>query len=363
MWGHTSRRTKFALCVDDFGVKYFSTSDAIHLIDALEKSYTISKDWTGRDYCGVKLHWNYDKGYVDINMPGYVNKALMKFKHTRPQRPQYAPMQWKRPDYGKKRQYVEEEIKSPLLDKHETRVVQSKCGTFLYYGRAVDPTILVALNEIARDQSKPTMRTGEQLSWLMDYLVTYPNATLRFYAGTMQLKVESDASYLSIKGAKSRIGGHFYLEANIDINTTTNSPVHTECSTIKNVVCSAAEAECGALFQNCQKAIVLRRTLEVLGHKQNATEVKTDNKTANSFVTNTMKMKKSKTWDMRWNWLREKNQKKIFKTKWEKGETNKADPFTKLHSPAHMKETRGDYILKGFSVTKIVKEVLKKRKL
>ena len=98
-------------------------------------------------------------------------------------------------------------------------------------------------------------------------------------------------------------------------------------------------------------------------HPQEITEVVTDNKTANSFVTNTMKQKKSKTWDMRWNWLREKNQKKIFKTKWEKGESNKADLFTKLHSPTHMKDKRGEYILNGFSVSEIVNKVLKKRKL
>ena len=66
---------------------------------------------------------------------------------------------------------------------------------------------------------------------------------------------------------------------------------------------------------------------------------------------------------MRWNWLREKNQKKIFKTKWEKGESNKADLFTKLHSPTHMKDKRGEYILNGFSVSEIVNKVLKKRKL
>ena len=67
--------------------------------------------------------------------------------------------------------------------------------------------------------------------------------------------------------------------------------------------CSAAEAECAGLFHDCLKAVIIRRILEALGHKQNASSVKTDNSTANSFVHTTMKLKKSKTWDMRWNWL------------------------------------------------------------
>ena len=35
MWAHKTRPTKFCLCVDDFGVKYFSKDDIHHLLDAL----------------------------------------------------------------------------------------------------------------------------------------------------------------------------------------------------------------------------------------------------------------------------------------------------------------------------------------
>ena len=237
-----------------------------------------------------------------------------------------------------------------LLNKKDTTLVQSKVGTFLYYGRAVDPTILVALNQIGTEQSKPTEATIKKLEWLMDFLHTNPNAVLRYYAGTMQLKIESDAAYLVIKGAKSRIAGHFYLESTKD-NFNKNkfsAPILTECSTLRNVVRSAAEAECGGLFHNAQKAIIIRRILTALHHKQNPTEIKTDNSTANAFVHSTMRQKRSKTWDMRWNWLREKQNDKTLKIIWDKGKNNKADLFTKTHSATHMKEKRHDYILKGY---------------
>ena len=32
IWQHATRRTKFCLCVDDFGVKYFTKQDADHLL-------------------------------------------------------------------------------------------------------------------------------------------------------------------------------------------------------------------------------------------------------------------------------------------------------------------------------------------
>ena len=209
LWRHQSRPTKFALCVDDFGVKYFSKEDAFHLINALKTNYKVSQDWTGKDYCGLKISWNYDKLFVDISMPKYVSNTLLKYQHKHPAKPQYTPHKYNQPIYGKNVQYASQESTNPILPPKQIQQVQSKVGTCLYYGRGVDPTILVALNELGTQQAKPTATTEKALSMLFDYLSTYPNAIIRFVAGTMQLKVESDASYLAIKGAKSRIAGHF----------------------------------------------------------------------------------------------------------------------------------------------------------
>ena len=35
IWSHETRQTKFCLCVDDFGIQYFNSNDAQHLINAL----------------------------------------------------------------------------------------------------------------------------------------------------------------------------------------------------------------------------------------------------------------------------------------------------------------------------------------
>eukprot|EP00957_Ditylum_brightwellii_P071041 5398361-Ditylum_brightwellii.AAC.1 len=40
--------------------------------------------------------------------------------------------------------------------------------------------------------------------------LVYPNAILCFFAGNMQLHVDSDAAFLVVNGAKSRIAGYFY---------------------------------------------------------------------------------------------------------------------------------------------------------
>jgi len=54
LWKHETRPTVFCLCVDDFGVKYFSEDDKQHLLNALRQYYKITVDDEGK-----KLWLNY----------------------------------------------------------------------------------------------------------------------------------------------------------------------------------------------------------------------------------------------------------------------------------------------------------------
>ena len=352
LFKHKQRKTIFALCVDDFGVKYHSKEDLNHLPLTLKKHYDISIDRDGNNYCGLLIEWDYKNGYVDISMPQYVAKALSKYNHPTPLRPQYAPHCWTQPAYGQKVQLAPQSDTTALLDTKDKRRIQSVVGTFLFYGRAVEPTVLTALNDIATVQSQPTTDTFKKTQMLLDYLATYPRAKLRFYAGDMKLHIESDAAYLVLPGAKSRVAGYFYLRSPPHPSKlypkSYNAPIHVECATLKNVVSSAAEAECGGLFHNCCTAIGIRTALIGMGHKQDKTEVITDNSTANSFVHSEMRVKRSKSWDMKYNWLRDRVAQNQFLVKWDKGIHNMADYFTKHHPPSHHKIKRYHYILKPF---------------
>ena len=159
---------------------------------------------------GLTIDWNYKDKYVDISIPGYVEKALHRFQHKSPKKPQYAPHKWNIPIYGQKTQYVIPTHDEPILDPKKTKYVQAVGGTFLYYARAIDCTMLPALNEIASVQSKPTAKTLQKVDMLLDYAATYPDAKIRFYASDMILHVSSDAAYLVLPGARSRIAGYIF---------------------------------------------------------------------------------------------------------------------------------------------------------
>ena len=78
IWYHKTRRTKFILCVDEFGVKYHSKEDVDHLKVALQQVHDVTTDCSGQNYCGLSLAWNYQAGYVDVSIPKFVEKTFQK---------------------------------------------------------------------------------------------------------------------------------------------------------------------------------------------------------------------------------------------------------------------------------------------
>ena len=339
LWKHESRKIIFSLVVDDFGVKYVRKEDAQHLINALKDLYEITTDWSGRKYCGLNFEWDYKARTVTISMPGYIEKTLKKFKHPTPTKKQNAPHRWDVPVYGQKIQYAKDEKDLPLLPAKEINRCQQITGTLLYYAIAVDPTMLVALSEISATQSKATSETKEKLDWLLDYAASQPISKITYKASNMILHVHSDASYLSAPKARSRVGGHFFLNLGAQ-DPSINGPIHAVCKILKNVVSSAAEAEIAAMFENCKEATVIRTTLQELGHPQPPTPIYVDNTTAYGFANESIKIKRTKAIDMRYHWVVDRCKQDQFKIHLKPSKQNLADYFTKHHPPTHHKHIR-----------------------
>ena len=90
MWKHHTRRTKIALCIDDFGVQYHSKEDLKHFLLALKKHYEYHLDKSGEQCIGLTVRWNWKKEYSDVSMPSYINKLLSPLKHPPPSKPQHS---------------------------------------------------------------------------------------------------------------------------------------------------------------------------------------------------------------------------------------------------------------------------------
>ncbi len=139
-------------------------------------------------------------------------------------------------------------------------------SVLLYFGRAVDSTILVGLSSMAAAQSKPTANTLSLVKWLLDYAATNPDTILTYEKSNMVLAVLCNASYLSKPSAQSWLGGHFFCSSNIEDPPDPDAILNIS-KILKAIMSSAAKAELGALYINAQEAIPMQPLLEEMGHK------------------------------------------------------------------------------------------------
>ena len=175
----------------------------------------------------------------------------------------------------------------------------------------------------------------------MDYAATYLDAYIQYYASDMKLNIDSDASYLVLPNARSRIVGYYFFKIN---NNILNVSIHVECKTLKHVISSAAECETGGIFINGQNTIPLGAILISINHSQPPIPIKTDNTTSFGYAHNNVQLNKSKSWDMRRHWLRDNKTHEYIRVFWESGDTNDADYFSKHHPTKYHQLMRPKYV-------------------
>ena len=135
----------------------------------------------------------------------------------------------------------------------------------------------------------------------------------------MVMCVHSNDSNLSCPKAPSRAGGMHLLRNKPPtphdpkkFEPTLNGIVYVVCKILRNIMASAAAAELGTLFLNCQEAVPIHITLEEMGHTQPPTPVQVDNSAALVIATGTITQRKFKAMDMRFYWISDRKNIKQF---------------------------------------------------
>ena len=341
LFRHATRNITFTLVVDDFGIKCHGKDDAEHLIATLKQLYEITVDWEGKQYLGYTIQFDKRNRHVDLSMPAYIPKVLQRFAPSLT-KGAASPSVYTPPSYGARTQFTDVDD-SAAATPSQIKRLQEIVGSFLYYARAVDTTMLEAVNHLASMQANPTQRVMEAADRLLAYAAAYPCNKLRLTACGMILHIQSDASYLSRDGSRSVAGGIFYL-GNRDSPTHINGAIHAISSIIGVIVSSAAEAEYAALFINAQHGAWLRTVLEAFGYPQPPTLIMCDNACAVGIANNTVKIKRSKCIDMRFHWIRDRITQGQFVVQWREGANNLADFFTKAQ-PVHIHQELMPYLV------------------
>jgi hypothetical protein len=161
--------------------------------------------------------------------------------------------------------------------------------------------MLIALGSFATQQANRKHNTMAKIHQFLGYTASHSNAIIMYHAREMVLAGHSNMSYLSESVARSCAGGHFFMSNNSAIPPN-NGAVLTIAQIIKAIMLSAAEAEIGALYIKCYKAVPTQHTLEFMDHTQPPMPMQTDNTTALGVVSKNI-MKILKAMDMKHHWL------------------------------------------------------------
>ena len=162
------------------------------------------------------------------------------------------------------------------------------------------------------------------------------------------LHVDSDAAYITMPEAKICNTVHFYLcewpsPVPVKLSPKRNSPIHTKCKKIRNVVSSSSEAETCGTFNKGKICLPATRYYRIRA-QTTSNSTQSENSTINIFANSGMKTKISNIWDMKLYWLRDKEVLELLRLYWDKNTNNGADYFMNNHPQTHFHPMQPRYI-------------------
>ena len=177
-------------------------------------------------------------------MHEYIPKDLTRLNHPATKKPQYAPHRWTAPAYGQRLQMAPDPDYSELIDQKRIKFIQTVVGLFLYYARALDPTMLCALNEISCIQARSSKDTMAKAKWFLDKqkIKFCPHASFHDEIGqlcistfpsflyfTMDLRktFPTRAKQYSVKGILKSLSPH-YRKVSSELNSALMTSFHDE---------------------------------------------------------------------------------------------------------------------------------------
>ena len=332
LFRHKTRDITFCLVVDDFAIQYNSLSDLQHFTDCLSELFHLKVYPECTSFLGFTVDYDRSRRTISLSYPSCIPDLLVRLDMEDLPTCK-SPCVYVPPVFGSSAPQVSPVDNSPALSPTDTGTIQIIVGSLLYYARAVDATLLPAVCLLASDQSAPTQSTWKSALRLLGYAKANPDGRLVYQPSDMILRIHSDASYLNRPKSGSTAGGFHYL-GTLDPDFI-NGPVFCHCTRIPVVCAAVSEAEYAAIFANAQVGCDERVILSSLGYPQPPTPILCDNECAIGLATETVRPKKSKSIDMRFDWLRCRVRQNLFSISWISGDRQLADFFTKA-LPVHV---------------------------
>jgi hypothetical protein len=294
------------LHVDD-GLILAKPDAAKDIINYLGTKYEITVD-NGQDFLGLNL--SRPGNGITIQQTAYINKILTKYGFL-DAKPVETPMV----------------AHATLEPAHPNEIIndiaefQSLLGS-LSFCRLTRPDLLFVMHELASVASAPGNDALETVKRTFRYLKGSSNLKIRITSSdTDEWACYVDASYGAGPNRKS-IGGHVIFFG--------QTPILTNCTTIKHAVDSSAHAEAYALHAALKDVLFLKNVLHELELPIPKIRIYTDSKALLDFSFKSGSGKRSRHWDIVLHFMKHYiGSDKDMEVSFINGEDNVADMFTK----------------------------------
>jgi len=250
-------------------------------------------------YLGMNISMR-GPGRLYISQPGYINEILQEFKPTRSYPTPCKEDIFKRPEI---------ELTG---DPVEIRDYLSKLMKLMFLATRTRPDLLLTLSILSSKARAPNIYDMERLDRVVGYLLETRNKGLKMEVNNMNLFAYFDASWASHSDLKGHTGVVITLGHN-------GFPIYCKSQKQKVVSRSSTEAELIAMFHGMDYLLYIRRLHEFFGYKQqDPITIYQDNTSAMTmaYMGKSSSGSVSKFMDLKYFWIKDYLDKKLFQLKY-----------------------------------------------
>ena len=301
--------------VDDLAIISPNIDTINSTIKSLETYFKLKNLGPVKDYLGIEIDYNINKGYLKLSQTKYISKLLDKYNMT-DAKPTITPM-----DNKTAYKLIPN---NKLATKETIKWFQGVIGSLLYLTLGTRPDIAYSVIKLSRYTANPSEEHIIAIKRVLRYIKGTMNYSINYYRSndSHYISAYTDADYAGdLNTAKSTSGYIFYLA---------NGPISWKSKLQTIIAQSTTEAEYIAINASAKEAIYIKSILGELGYyKQDKFPIYSDNNGALLLAKNPVFHERTKHISVKYHYIRDLIDKGIIDLIYINTSEQKADGLTK----------------------------------
>ena len=242
------------LYVDDMLIASNDLKKLREVIYKLQNIFEMTDLGEPKNFLGITLRRNREKGIISLTQETYINKILERFNMSKCYQKR-TPMITRQTQNRERREREEDSDNMVYETPKFNTLYREAVGSLMYLANATRPDILYAVNVLSRHQINPTKEDWKMVERVFQYLNGTKTMGLVYSAQRDDLQSFSDASFADCKNSLTTSG--FLIQLFGDT-------VHWKTQKQTYVALSTCEAEYVAMGHACKEMMSLNNSLKLI---------------------------------------------------------------------------------------------------